>query len=230
MIHTAEVFTKDNMDGILNIDKPKDWTSHDVVAKIRSHFKIKKVGHAGTLDPNATGVLLICIGKATKRTGFLTGQKKTYEGTLLLGITTDTQDIKGKVIKKIKVEKVDTELLSGILEDLTGDVSQIPPMYSAVHYKGERLYKLARKGIKVNPEPRKVHIYSIELLSINIPEISIRVVCSKGTYIRTLADTIGEKLGYGACLKELRRIQVGDFHIKDSLALKDVLETKKWIL
>ena len=223
---TAEVF----MDEILNIDKPKDWTSHDVVAKIRSHFRIKKVGHAGTLDPNATGVLLICLGKATKKASFLTGQKKTYEGTLLLGTTTDTQDIKGKVIRRIKVEKVDTELLSSILEDLTGDISQIPPMYSAVHYKGERLYKLARKGIKVDPEPRKIHIYSIKLLGINIPEISIRVVCSKGTYIRTLASTIGEKLGYGACLKDLRRTQVGDFNIKDSLVLKDVLETKEWIL
>ena len=218
------------MDGILNIDKPKDWTSHDVVAKIRSHFKIKKVGHAGTLDPNATGVLLICLGRATKNASFLTGQKKTYEGTLLLGTTTDTQDIKGKVTGRMKVENFNAELLSDVLEDLTGDISQIPPMYSAVHYKGERLYKLARKGIKVDPAPRKVHIYSIELLSINIPEISIRVVCSKGTYIRTLANTIGEKLGYGACLKDLRRIQVGDFHIKDSLVLKDVLETKKWIL
>ena len=218
------------MDGILNIDKPKDWTSHDVVAKIRSHFRIKKVGHAGTLDPNATGVLLICLGKATKKASFLTGHKKTYEGTLLLGTTTDTQDIKGKVIRKMKVEKIDAELLSSILKELTGDISQIPPMYSAVHYKGERLYKLARKGIKVNPEPRKVHVYSIELLSINIPEISIRVVCSKGTYIRTLANTIGEKLGYGACLKDLRRTQIGAFHIKDSLVLKDVLETKKWIL
>jgi len=214
------------MDGILNIDKPKDWTSHDVVAKIRSHFKVKKVGHAGTLDPNATGVLLICLGRATKNASFLTEQKKTYEGTLLLGTTTDTQDIKGKVTRIMKVEKIDTELLSDILEDLTGDISQIPPMYSAVHYKGERLYKLARKGIKVNPEPRKVHVYSIELLSINIPEISIRVVCSKGTYIRTLANTIGEKLGYGACLKDLRRIRVGSFHIRDSLALKDVLQTK----
>ena len=214
------------MDGILNIDKPKDWTSHDVVAKIRSHFKIKKVGHAGTLDPNATGVLLICLGRATKKASFLTEQKKTYEGTILLGTTTDTQDIKGKVIKKIKVEKIDAELLSNILEGLTGDISQIPPMYSAVHYKGERLYKLARKGIKVDPEPRKVHIYSIELLSINIPEISIRVVCSKGTYIRTLADTIGEKLGYGACLKDLVRTQIGDFYIKNSLSMKDVLVAK----
>ena len=218
------------MDGILNIDKPKDWTSHDVVAKIRSHFKVKKVGHAGTLDPNATGVLLICLGRATKNASFLTEQKKTYEGTLLLGTTTDTQDIKGKVTGRMKVENFNAELLSDVLEDLTGDISQIPPMYSAVHYKGERLYKLARKGIKVDPAPRKVHIYSIELLSINIPEISIRVVCSKGTYIRTLANTIGEKLGYGACLKDLRRIQVGDFHIKDSLVLKDVLKTKKWIL
>ncbi|MCK5594715.1 tRNA pseudouridine(55) synthase TruB [bacterium] len=214
------------MDGILNIDKPKDWTSHDVVAKIRSHFKIKKVGHAGTLDPNATGVLLICLGKATKKASFLTGQNKTYEGIILLGTTTDTQDIKGKVIKKIKVEKIDTKLLSDILKDLTGDISQIPPMYSAVHYKGERLYKLARRGIKVDPEPRKVHIYSIELLGINLPEISIRVACSKGTYIRTLADTIGEKLGYGACLKDLRRIQAGDFNVRDSLSLKDVLVAK----
>lgn len=214
------------MDGILNIDKPKDWTSHDVVAKIRSHFKIKKVGHAGTLDPNATGVLLICLGRATKKASFLTEQKKTYEGTILLGTTTDTQDIKGKVIKRMKVEKIDTELLSKILEGLTGDISQIPPMYSAVHYKGERLYKLARKGIKVDPEPRKVHVYSIELLNINIPEISIRVVCSKGTYIRTLANTIGEKLGYGACLKDLVRTQIGDFHIGNSLSMKDVLATK----
>ena len=214
------------MDGILNIDKPKDWTSHDVVAAIRSHFNVRKVGHAGTLDPNATGVLLICLGRATKNASFLTEQKKTYEGTLLLGTITDTQDIKGKVIRTIKVEKIDTELLSSILEDLTGDISQIPPMYSAVHYKGERLYKLARKGIKVNPAPRKVHVYSIKLLSINIPEISIRVVCSKGTYIRTLADTIGEKLGYGACLKDLRRIQVGSFHIRDSLVLKDVLQAR----
>jgi len=214
------------MNGILNIDKPKDWTSHDVVAKIRSHFKIKKVGHAGTLDPNATGVLLICLGRATKKASFLTGQKKIYEGIILLGTTTDTQDIKGKVIKKIEVEKIDTELLSSILEDLTGEISQIPPMYSAVHYKGERLYKLARKGIKVNPEPRNVHIYSIELLGINLPEISIRVACSKGTYIRTLADTIGAKLGCGACLKDLRRMQAGDFNIKDSLSLKDVLAAK----
>ena len=218
------------MDGILNIDKPKDWTSHDVVAKVRSHFRIKKVGHAGTLDPNATGVLLICLGKATKKASFLTGQKKTYEGTLLLGTTTDTQDIKGKVTGRMKVENFNAELLSNVLEDLTGDISQIPPMYSAVHYKGERLYKLARKGIKVDPEPRKVHIYSMELLSINIPEISIRVICSKGTYIRTLASTIGEKLGYGACLKDLRRTQIGAFHIKDSLVLNNVLKAKEWIL
>lgn len=210
------------VDGILIIDKDKDMTSHDVVDAIRKKFRIKKVGHAGTLDPNATGVLVILLGKGTKRSQDLLQEEKEYIATMKLGQRTDSADCKGKIISEKEVSSTGEEI-SSVVGSFLGETEQVPPMVSAKKVKGKRLYKLARKGIEVERKPRKINISEIEVEKIDLPIVVFRVACSKGTYIRQLADDIGEKLGCGAHLTELRRTRSGDFTLEKAVKLDDVL-------
>lgn len=210
------------MDGILNIYKEKGFTSHDVVAKLRGILKQKKIGHTGTLDPEAEGVLPVCLGKATKVCGLLTDRDKVYEAVLLLGVTTDTQDTGGQTISTGDTSALSEDEVREAIRSFVGDYSQIPPMYSALKVGGRKLYELAREGREVARKPRAVRIYDIELLKLNLPRVRIRVECSKGTYIRTLCHDIGGKLGCGGCMGELLRTKAGGFALKDSLRLSDV--------
>lgn len=211
------------MDGILNIYKEKGYTSHDVVAKLRGILKTKKIGHTGTLDPDAQGVLTICVGKATKLCDMLTDKDKTYKTVMMLGKSTDTQDISGKILEEKEISKdITKEKVIEVILDFEGEYMQVPPMYSALKVNGKKLYELARQGIEVERKPRKVHIHSIEIEDVNLPEVTMTVSCSKGTYIRTLCNDIGDKLGTGGCMKELLRIKSGQFDIKDSIKLEDV--------
>ena len=210
-------------DGVLNIDKPAGWTSHDVVAKIRSHFKIKKVGHTGTLDPQATGVLPVCLGKGTKIASYLIESDKEYEAVLRLGVETDTQDATGRVTRTSPVPAYLWGHLSDTLATFVGTSLQMPPMYSAVKVGGVRLYRAARAGQVVERTPRPITIRSIEMTGLDGPDIAFRVVCSKGTYIRTLCADVGERLGVGGHLLALRRTRAGRFHIADAIAVESLL-------
>lgn len=214
------------MNGILNIYKSKGISSHKVVREIKNILNIKKAGHAGTLDPSASGVLLVCLGHATKIVNFLTELKKHYQGDMILGINTDSQDSEGKIIQRKEVKAdINEKRIKRIFQKYKGTISQIPPMFSAVHYKGERLYRLARKGIEVKRNPKKVKIYQLNLVNFNqkkYPVVEFEVVCSKGTYIRTLCNDIGEELGYGAYLSNLIRKKIGNFDIEDSLSLEEL--------
>lgn len=209
------------MNGILNILKPPGMTSHDVVSVIRKKLNTKKVGHTGTLDPNAAGVLPICIGKATKISQFLLEGTKKYRAELKLGIETDTQDIYGKVINKYPVTSTEKEIKKAIL-NFVGDYNQVPPMYSAIKIKGKKLYELARQGIEVEREPRKVKIYNIDIIKINDNKILFDVVCSKGTYIRTLCNDIGKLLGCGGTMSFLIRTESSDFNLDTTIALEEL--------
>ena len=232
------------MDGIININKEPGYTSHDVVAKLRGILGIRKIGHTGTLDPDAAGVLPICVGRATRVCDVLTDRDKTYEAKVVLGITTDTLDTSGE-IREIKAVDVDRDGLFAVLSLFKGEITQIPPMYSAVKVNGKKLYEYAREGKEVERKKRQVTIYETELLgeslhpwkpdtdghispdkdSINIdelPSFRIRIRCSKGTYIRTLCDDIGRELGCGACMASLVRTAVGRFGIEDALTLSEV--------
>ena len=216
------------MDGIIIINKEKEYTSHDVVAKVKKILNEKKVGHTGTLDPNATGVLPILLGKGTKLSKYLINHNKIYEATLKLGEKTDTADIEGKIIeeKDVKKENLSEENIAKILQEFIGKSKQVPPMYSAIKVNGKKLYEYARKGQTIEIKPREIEIYSIELLNINNNEITFRVHCSKGTYIRTLCENIAEKLETVGYMKDLKRIEVGEFNIKNAITLKE-LESKK---
>jgi len=218
------------MNGILNIFKPKGISSHQAVKEVRNILNISKAGHTGTLDPAASGVLLICIGQATKIAEFLVGMKKHYQGEMILGISTDSQDSEGKIIQKREVgTDIDEKRIKDIFQKYEGTISQIPPMFSAAHYKGERLYRLARKGIEVKRNPKKVKIYQLNLINFNQkvnPIVKFEVICSKGTYIRTLCNDIGDELGCGAYLPNLVRKKVGNFCIEDSLNLKELKKEK----
>ena len=216
------------MDGIIIINKEKEYTSHDVVAKVKKILNEKKVGHTGTLDPNATGVLPILLGKGTKLSKYLINHNKIYEATLKLGEKTDTADIEGKIIeeKDVKKENLSKENIAITLQEFIGKSKQVPPMYSAIKVNGKKLYEYARKGQTIEIKPREIEIYSIELLKINNNEITFRVHCSKGTYIRTLCENIAEKLETVGYMKDLKRIEVGEFNIKNSITLKK-LEIKK---
>lgn len=209
------------MDGIIIIDKEKGFTSHDVVAKLRGILKMKKIGHTGTLDPDATGVLPVALGKATRLVEFLTEKEKTYEAVLHLGIKTDTQDITGTVLEEKVVACTEEEVHSVIMSFL-GEQKQIPPMYSALKVNGKKLYELAREGIEIEREARSVCFKKIEIQEINLPIIKFSVTCSKGTYIRTLCHDIGEKLGCGGCMEELKRTKSGRFSLMESHTLKEV--------
>ena len=211
------------MDGIIVINKEKKYTSHDVVAKLKKKLNISKVGHTGTLDPNATGVLPILIGKGTKFSKYLINHDKIYEVELELGKKTDTADIEGKVIEEENVdEKYIKENLLQVLESFVGKQEQIPPMYSAIKKNGKKLYEYARAGEKVDIEPRKIEIYKIDLNKYDKNIISFVVSCSKGTYIRSLCEDIAEKLNTVGYMKNLKRLQVGKFNIKDAVYIDDI--------
>jgi tRNA pseudouridine55 synthase len=211
-------------DGVLLVDKPARLTSHDVVDRIRRHFGFKKVGHCGTLDPAATGLLLIVLERATKLQANLMSADKTYEGTMLLGVATDSQDADGKVIAEKPVPPLTGDDIENVFAKFRGDIQQVPPMVSAVKHQGTPLYKLARKGKTVEREPRLVHIYDFRPLKLDLPRVAFRVTCTKGTYVRTLCHDIGEALGCGAHLSDLRRTRSGDFDAKDAHKLDELLK------
>lgn len=209
------------VNGIINIYKEAGFTSHDVVAKLRGIVKQKKIGHTGTLDPDATGVLPVCFGNATKLCDMLTDKSKEYEACMLLGMTTDTQDMSGKILTESKVSCTEEEAREAVLS-FVGGYDQIPPMYSALKVNGKKLYELARNGVEIERQPRRVEIPSIEVLECKLPQIRFKVSCSKGTYIRALCADIGDKLGCGAAMKSLVRTRVGNFHIEEAWKLSDV--------
>ena len=208
-------------DGIINVYKEKGFTSHDVVAKMRGILKQKKIGHTGTLDPMAEGVLPVCLGKATKLCDLLTDKTKTYEAVLLLGMETDTQDTTGTVLNEYSVEVTEEDVRTAVMSFL-GHYDQIPPMYSALKVDGKKLYELARAGKEVERKARPVEIYDIQIQKIELPRVTITVSCSKGTYIRTLCYDIGRKLGCGGCMESLLRTRVSDFYLADSLTLSQI--------
>ncbi len=213
--------SKDKMNGVINVYKEAGFTSHDVVAKLRGIAKQKKIGHTGTLDPDAEGVLPVCLGNATKLCGLLSEKEKTYKAVLLLGQTTDTQDISGKVLSVSEVKAEENEVQKTI-ESFLGDYAQIPPMYSALKVGGKKLYELAREGKEVERSARRVRILDITIEWIRLPEVCFTVTCSSGTYIRTLCQDIGEKLGCGGCMKSLLRTRVDRFKLEDSLKLSQL--------
>jgi len=204
---------------IINIVKPKGWTSFKVVKHLKKYYKGLKVGHAGTLDPFASGILIVCVGKATKRVESVMDLEKEYIGEIELGKMTDTLDSEGKLLTQTKVGSFNFQQIEEVINGFKGEINQIPPMFSSLKVKGQRLYSLARKGIEIPRKPRKVMIYSIRVLSYRKPFITIRVVCSRGTYIRVLAQDIGEKLQCGAYLKRLIRNRIGNYRLKDSLSV-----------
>lgn len=208
--------------GIINIYKEKGFTSHDVVAKLRGIIGQRKIGHTGTLDPDATGVLPVCLGKATKLCDLLTDKSKIYEAVLLLGKTTDTQDISGAILKEAEISNLTPEAVTAGIMEYAGTYEQIPPMYSAIKVGGKRLYELAREGREIERKARTVTIHGIRIMDMNLPRIRIEVNCSKGTYIRTLCHDIGQKLGCGGCMEELIRTKVDRFTRKDSVRLDEV--------
>ncbi len=209
------------MDGILNVYKERGFTSHDVVAKLRGILRMKKIGHTGTLDPDACGVLPVCLGHATKVCELLTDKRNTYETVLLLGRETDTQDVSGQILEEKEVNVTEEEVRL-MVHSFFGDQMQVPPMYSALKVNGKKLYELAREGKVVERQPRPVTFYELEILSVDLPRVEIRVTCSKGTYIRTLCHDIGQALGCGGCMEKLLRTYVEPFAIKDSLTLAQI--------
>lgn len=210
------------INGIVNIYKEKGYTSHDVVAVLRKVVGQKKIGHTGTLDPDATGVLPVCLGRATKVCELLTDHDKTYEALLLLGKTTDTQDISGQVLEERDPDDLTEEEVRSCIESFIGEYDQIPPMYSALKVNGKKLYELAREGKTVERKSRRVQIHGIRILEMNLPHVRMEVDCSKGTYIRTLCHDIGEKLRVGGCMEELERTKVGRFLKEDAVTLDEV--------
>ena len=213
-----------SLDGAILIDKPAGPTSHDVVDIIRRNFRIKKVGHCGTLDPNATGLLVIVLGRGTKLSEKLMGDDKVYEGTMKFGVTTNSYDTDGEILETKPVPPLTVEQLNQLAETFVGDQMQMPPMVSAIKMNGVPLYKLARKGIEVVREPRLIHIYTYRFTEYQEPFGRFRVACTKGTYVRSLAHDLGQKIGCGAHLSELRRAVSGKFDVADAIPLEDVVK------
>ena len=209
--------------GIVNVYKEKGFTSFDVVAKMRGIFHQKKVGHTGTLDPDAEGVLPVCLGSATKVCDVLTDKDKEYETVLLLGLETDTQDVSGAVLSEREVSVTEEEVRS-VISSFVGDLMQVPPMFSALKVNGQKLCDLARKGVEVERKARPVTVHEIEILDMRLPRVYMRVHCGKGTYIRTLCRDIGEMLGCGGCMEQLVRTRVSDFALQDALWLSEIEE------
>ena len=210
-------------DGLLLVDKPSGPTSHDVVVQIRRRFRIPKVGHGGTLDPMATGLLVILLGKGTKISDRVMGHDKTYEATLRLGIETDSQDADGQVVAEKDAAAITAEQVAAQMKARLGDQMQMPPMVSAIKIKGVPLYKLARKGETVERPPKLIHVYRFELLDFAPPDVRFVVECTKGTYVRTLAHDVGQSLGVGAHLVQLRRTKIGQLDVANAFALDDLL-------
>lgn len=211
-----------NPDGVLLVDKAPGMTSHDVVAIVRRRLNTKKVGHCGTLDPLATGLLLIVLGRGTKIQDLLMAEDKEYVGTMTLGVTTDSQDADGKIVETKPVPEFSREQIDAAFAKFQGDFYQMPPMVSAIKKEGVPLYKLARQGKTVEREPRFVHVYAHEIQAVRLPEIDFRVVCSKGFYVRTYAFDIGNELGCGAHLKALRRTKSGKFTLEHSVTVDQI--------
>ena len=209
------------MDGIINVYKERGFTSHDVVAKLRGILRMKKIGHTGTLDPDACGVLPVCLGHATKVCELLTDKRKTYEAVLLLGRETDTQDVSGQTLEEKEVNVTEEEVRR-VIAGFLGDQMQVPPMYSALKVDGKKLYELAREGKVIERKARPVTFYELEILAMDLPRVRIRVTCSKGTYIRTLCHDIGQALGCGGCMEELLRTYVEPFSLDTSLTLSQI--------
>lgn len=214
----------DPFDGLLLVDKPPEWTSHDVVAKVRNHFKLNKVGHGGTLDPLATGLLVLLIGKGTKLSNSIMGGNKTYEGTFKLGVETTSQDRDGEIITEKDPSAITREQVENLIQEkYLGGIEQIPPMVSAIKKNGVALYKMARKGEEIEREPRKIEIFSFEITRFENPLVDFSVTSTKGTYVRTLAHDIGNDLGVGASLQELRRTASGSLSIQQAATLEEIL-------
>jgi tRNA pseudouridine55 synthase len=216
--------------GIVLVDKPKGITSHDVVSFIRRKFQTRRVGHAGTLDPMATGVLVILLGNSTKLFDKFVAFDKTYRATLRLGLKTTTADIMGQVLQERPYEGIDEDAVRKVFKQFTGSIQQKPPMVSAVKHQGERLYKIARQGIEVERTPRLVRIDELRVLQCRLPEVGFLMSCSKGTYVRQLAEDVGEVLGCGACISQIERTKVGPFDIKDAIIMENLHESHifKW--
>jgi tRNA pseudouridine55 synthase len=212
------------MNGIVIVDKPQGWTSQDVTARLRRVFNTRRIGHGGTLDPMATGVLPVFVGRATRGVEFFEHAEKIYETVLRPGITTDTEDITGTVLTEQEVSVTEAQV-EAVLESFRGQILQVPPMYSALKVNGQKLYDLARKGKVVERQPRPITIHELTLLKMDADGIRLRVHCSKGTYIRTLCKDIGEALGCGGCMAELRRVQAGEYTAEEAVALETLLET-----
>src|SRR5437016_4869464 len=219
MIHEFSAF-----DGALLIDKPSGPTSHDVVDAIRRQFGIKKVGHCGTLDPNATGLLIIVLGRGTKLSEKLMSDDKIYEGTMKFGETTDSYDADGELVASLPVPPLTLEQLNEAAGPFIGDLMQIPPMVSAVKKAGVPLYKLARKGIEVEREPRLIHIYKFQFSKYEEPMAHFALACTKGTYVRSITHELGQKIGCGAHLATLRRVASGKFNVAQAIPLDDILK------
>jgi len=218
--------------GILIIDKPVGLTSHDVVQKVRKAYGIRQVGHAGTLDPIASGVLVLLIGSATRIAQFLQEDDKEYHLVMKLGLETDTQDITGETLGEADPSDVSEDDLKAVMDRYRGTISQIPPSFSAVKQAGQPLYKLARQGVRVQADPREVTVYSMEVSEVDLPHVSMKVVCSKGTYMRTLCHDIGRDLGVGGCMQSLIRVRSGRFPIGDAIDLDQVVNDPapgKWL-
>ena len=213
------------MNGIVIVDKPQGWTSQDVTARLRRVFNTRRIGHGGTLDPMATGVLPVFVGRATRGVEFFEHAEKTYETVLRLGITTDTEDISGTVLTEQDAFATG-EQLEEVLANFRGEILQVPPMYSALKVGGQKLVDLARKGKEVERQPRPITIHELRLLGMDADGIHLRVRCSKGTYIRTLCKDIGEALGCGGCMAALRRVQAGEYTIDEAVPLQTLLETE----
>ena len=213
------------MNGIVIVDKPQGWTSQDVVAKLRGVFQTRRIGHGGTLDPMATGVLPVFVGRATRGVEFFEHAEKTYEAVLQLGITTDTEDTSGTVLEEKEVRISEADFLA-ILPQFRGKIQQIPPMYSALKVNGQKLCDLARKGKEVERQPREIEIYRLECLEFSGTTARLLVHCSKGTYIRTLCKDIGAALGYGGCMAALRRVTAGEYTIDEAVTLAELVEAE----
>lgn len=210
------------MHGFVVIDKPAGITSHDVVSRVRRIMGTRKVGHTGTLDPFATGVLPVAVNDGTKAINFLDEGRKVYDAVMRLGIVTDTLDMTGTLLREVDPFSITLQQLQQLCIRFTGSLVQIPPMYSAIKKDGQPLYKLARQGVEVERQPRSIEVYSLEIISIEMPLVTIRVCCSRGTYVRTLADDMGRELGCGAALQELRRMASGLFAIENALTLEQL--------
>ena len=208
--------------GVILLDKPAGYSSSQAVQKIRWLFNARKAGHTGSLDPFATGMLPICLGEASKTAGFMLNAAKTYEATALLGKASTTGDIEGEICREMTVPALDRHVVDAVLQEFLGDIEQVPPMYSALKHDGQRLYQLARAGLQVERKARAVKIFSLELLGLDLPYMRFRVRCSKGTYVRTLAEDIAEKLGTCAHLHALRRLQVEPFRAHDMMSLEQL--------